>query len=876
MQLKDFKIIEWGIAAHMPFEHSRKTRLVNVFTLLATGTTLPYLFIFFDKDFGFGLLTLLCFFALSVTWIFNSYGKHHFAKIWLFTVSHIYLFIASSSLGKDSGVYLYLIPVLFSAVLLFEFRERYSLISVVSLNILTYLALEFYAYETFTELLSLSEQQWFYRYNFLVTLLMTAIIGSIYFYLYNLQIKENQLMIDSRVEIEKTVNYFSNSTFGKNTVDEILWDVAKNCIGRLGFVDCVIYLLDDQRQLLVQKAAYGGKNPGEFEIFQPMDIPVGKGIVGHVAKTGEAIIIRDTSQDPRYIADDKNRLSEIAVPLIYNRRVIGVIDSEHPEKDFFTQRHLSVLRTISSLCANKVAKAIADQEREQTIKIKNEADRIKAFEQLKSKLFANVSHEFRTPLTLIMGTIDKNIQSGPNNDWHLIKRHADRLLRLINQLLDLSKIEASEYKLNKESGDIMKFLRITLSLFSSLTYNRQITLKGTIPKDTLWLKFDSDALEKIVFNLLSNAIKFTADHSVVELSAEYDSELILKVSDQGPGISEEEIIRIFDRYYQATKNRNSGTGIGLSLTKELVELHGGTIKIESTLNKGTTFIVSLPLERSAVNHSEKKIITRKKLEENEIVHQTKTDSAEIVLVVEDHQELSDHIVEILGSDYQLLQAHDGSQALDIALGKLPDLIVSDVMMPKRDGFELCQTLKENELTSHIPIILLTAKADKTDKLYGLNSGADDYIVKPFNADELKVRVKNLLAQRKKLKEKFSKISTLNSKDIVITSVDEIFMKKVIATIEDGMHNEDFNVEELCAQIGISRMQMHRKLVALTGKSTSALIRQQRLHRAAKLLESGETSSQTAYAVGFNSLSYFTRVFKEEFGALPSEFLSKQV
>ncbi|MEO9869179.1 ATP-binding protein [Ekhidna sp.] len=865
-------IINVGVSSEMPFDKSRQFRLVNISTLLAAGTTLPYIFIFFYKDIFLGIVALLFFLSFCSCLLLTKRRNYSKSRILLYVLSCTYLFVVSSALGRAASHHLMLIPVLLSIVLVFDFEEKSKLISLIGLVLFTFIALELTDFSLFSIPLTIQESRLFYYGSLSVAVLGSTTIGIFYFYLFGKQLEKNREMIETSKEIEHTINYFSSSLFGKNSVDEILWDVAKNCIGRLGFVDCVIYLLDESKQLLIQKAAFGSKNPYAFEIYKPMDIPVGDGIVGRVAETKEAIMIKDTSVDKRYIADDQRRLSELAVPLIYNQRIIGVIDSEHHKKDFFTIRHLNVLKTISSLCANKVAKAIADQEREQSIKIKAEVNRIKAFDQLKSKLFANVSHELRTPLTLIMGTIDKHIQSDVGDDWHVLRRHTDRLLRLINQLLDLSKIEASEYRLQKESGDIMKFLRVTLSLFSSLTYNRKITLKGTIPDDAVWLKFDKDALEKILFNLLSNAIKFTSENSTVELSAVYENGLILKISDQGLGIPKAEIDKVFDRYYQAKKNRSSGTGIGLSLTKELVELHEGTIKIESEPEEGSTFIVTLPLEKA-----EAELVTIDSPQETSSANSQASPSGnkELVLVVEDNLELSNHILEIFQSDFQLIQVFDGEEGIHLAQQRLPDLIVSDVMMQHTDGFELCQTLKENELTSHIPIILLTAKTGETDKLHGLHLGADDYIAKPFSAEELKIRIRNLLKLRKNLKDKFSQITTLNSDDIVITSVDEIFIKKVISTVEDSLHDEEFNVEDLCFQIGISRMQMHRKLTALTGKSTSAFIRQLRLQRATKLLAAGETSSQTAYAVGFNSLSYFTKVFKEEYGASPTEFMTKQ-
>lgn len=856
----------------MSFALSRRIRLVNVFALLASGTTVPYIFTFFGHNVFLGWLVLFFVLCLVSTWFWNKSGRYDIAKLSLYVFSYLYLFTAASALGKESGEHMIMIPVLFSAVLLFEFKEKLSLAFVVLLTLTALLLLEFTSYSIFSLELTPKEQQHYYFGSLAVTMIGSISVSAIYFVEYGKQLNENRLMLATSKEIEHTINYFSTSLFGTNSVDEILWDVAKNCIGRLGFADCVIYLLDEKRGVLSQKAAYGAKNPNDFEIYEPIEIALGTGIVGNVAQTGQPIIVHDTSKDPRYIADDRQRFSEIAVPLIYNNKVIGVIDSEHPEKGFFTERHLSVMKTISSLCANKVARALADEEKEKALKLSFEAEKIKAFDELKSKLFANVSHELRTPLTLIMGTINKHSNAENSADWGLLKKYTDRLLRLINQLLDLTKLEAGQFKLHPLPADVMGFLRLNLSLFSSLAHDRQITLINKIPPSALWLSFDRDALEKILFNLLSNAIKFTKNHSAVTLSASYDQELVFSVSDQGDGISEKDKQKIFDRFYQAGKNKSSGTGIGLALTKELIELQRGSITVDSKLGHGTTFIVRLPLDRAQIPEDKPVLnmpapVLKEQPDEN--IDKNTTD-AESILVVEDNQELATFIKGELDPDFNVYLSFDGDQGVREAQKQLPDLIISDVMMPKVDGFELCQLLKENVLTSHIPIILLTARADFESKLTGLQTGADDYLVKPFNSEELNARIKNLLAQRQKLKDKFSRIISLDHNDIVITSVDEVFIKKVMGVVESHIDDSDFSVTQLCGEIGISRMQLHRKLTTLTGHSTTSFIRNHRLVRASKLLEAGEPVSQVAYAVGFQSLSYFTRAFRARFGIAPSE------
>lgn len=597
MHFKGLNVFNYGLKPGRSFDQNLKVRLVNICVFLALINTLPYLASFFTKALPIGPFAAVCCSAFAATWFLNKYGQYNKAKIWLYTWSLIYLFVAASVLGKESGVHYMLMPVLFSAVLIFDFREKKRLLFTVLLGLAAIIVLEITDYSLFALNISSDIIRYYYYGSLVVTFIASLFIGLFYFYLYDKQLKENRLMLETSKEIENTISYFSNSLFGKNTVDEILWDVTKNCIGKLGFEDCVIYLLDENSQLLIQKAAYGAKNPHDFEIYKPMDIPVGRGIVGFVAQTAEAIIINDTSGDERYIVDDQNRLSEIAAPLIYNNKVIGVIDSEHPEKNFFTQRHLSILKTISSLCANKVARARADEEQAKALKIKMEAEKIKAFDDLKSKLFANISHELRTPLTLIMGTINKHLESETTEDWKLLRRHTDRLLRLINQLLDLTKLESGQFKLKPQAGDIMSFLRITISLFTSLAASRNVNLKHNIKDTSLWLHFDQDALEKIFFNLLSNAVKFTRDKSAITVTVTYDQQLNVSIADRGPGISPEEQTRIFERFYQTSRSTNMSTGIGLSLVKELIDLHKGSIEVKNNEDAGCTFTIKLPLKK---------------------------------------------------------------------------------------------------------------------------------------------------------------------------------------------------------------------------------------------------------------------------------------
>ena len=397
--------------------------------------------------------------------------------------------------------------------------------------------------------------------------------------------------------------------------------------------------------------------------------------------------------------------------------------------------------------------------------------------------------------------------------------------------------------------------------------------------------FDEDKLEKIVNNLVSNAFKFSPEDSRIITKVTVDDTIMrLEVVDSGPGIPADQQKTIFDRFVQldgSVTREQEGSGIGLALTKELVTLCHGTIELESTLGQGSRFIVSLPIGKEAFESNE--IIPDTSKDITGYANATTLDEAllsspqdtlgeiPVVLIVEDQNELRYYMRKHLKA-YEVLEASNGIEGLDTAIIEIPDLIISDVMMPKMDGMSLLQTLKTDERTSHIPVILLTAKADLPSKMEGLEIGADDYLTKPFDAEELLARCHNLIEQRKLLRERFSRTMVLKPQDISITSTDEVFLKKVMEVLETHMSNSQFSVETFQREMGMSRMQLHRKLKALTNHSTTEFVRVQRLKRASQLLtDSDATISDICYLVGFNSLSYFTKCFKEQYGVTPSDY-----
>jgi signal transduction histidine kinase/DNA-binding response OmpR family regulator len=565
------------------------------------------------------------------------------------------------------------------------------------------------------------------------------------------------------------------------------------------------------------------------------------------------------------------------------------------------------------------------------------AEHLAEVDRMKSRFFANISHEFRTPLTLILGPIQKwrdqlvsgtpspETQKALSHDLGMMQRNADRLLRLINQLLDLSKLESGAMKLRASRMNIVPLVKGIANSFESSAGIRGIQLQVDAGEGEIELYADRDMLEKTLANLLSNAFKFTSDGGSVmvslrrvpaggasgtsaqsheagltpRVSASGDMAMTgyaeLCVADTGIGIPADQLDRVFDRFYQVDSSQNrehEGSGIGLALVKELVELHHGTIQVGSEPGKGTVFTVRLPLGRSHLKDEE---IAEMPVSAPPAswdagvsdaagsVEPAATDTGAaagrgdrpIILVVEDNADVRDYIKGYLVPAYSVVEARDGAEGVEKALDVVPDLVISDVMMPKKDGYEVCKALKGDERTSHIPIILLTAKAGSESKIEGLETGADDYLVKPFEPKELLVRVRNLIDQRRKLRQRFNVAVPLKPGEIAVTSVDDAFLQRVKGIVEERMAEQAFNVEELAREACMSRMQLHRKLKSLTSLAPSDFIRYMRLHRGMDLLKRrAGTVSEISYQVGFDDPSHFSRGFHAQFGVKPSEILKE--
>ncbi|MEW6511068.1 MAG: two-component regulator propeller domain-containing protein [Bacteroidota bacterium] len=524
-----------------------------------------------------------------------------------------------------------------------------------------------------------------------------------------------------------------------------------------------------------------------------------------------------------------------------------------------------------------------------------EAQKLKEVDQVKSRFFSNVSHEFRTPLTLIIGPAEKlrASLSDPRSleDANLIYRNAKKLHGLINQLLDFARVEAGSMKLAVSSGDIVVFVNRAVQSYQSWAERKRIGLTFECDQDFFRGFFDRDKVEKILNNLVSNALKFTQEGgrvtvSLSNLQSGGHRPAELAVCDTGIGISAEHLPHIFDRFYRIDEShKTEGTGIGLALTRELVELHHGTISVKSETAKGSEFIVRIPLHREAYSDdeiAESRVGTETEGELGRFVSAAESvpslpaelpcpGERPIILVVEDNADVRAYVRGYLEAEYAVLEAEDGAKGLAKSIETIPDLVVSDVMMPAMDGYELCRALKQDERTSHIPVILLTARAATESKIEGLATGADDYLTKPFEAPELLARISNLIEGRRLLREKWSKTVALRPGEVAVTSLDDPFLRRVMASVQTNMGKASYGVDELAHDACLSRSQLHRKLVALTNLPPAEFTRRMRLLRARDMLDKNAgTVAEVAEYVGFSDASYFAHAFQKEFGVLPSE------
>ncbi|MEO1033180.1 MAG: two-component regulator propeller domain-containing protein [Bacteroidota bacterium] len=508
-----------------------------------------------------------------------------------------------------------------------------------------------------------------------------------------------------------------------------------------------------------------------------------------------------------------------------------------------------------------------------------EAERLKQLDDFKTKLYTNISHEFRTPLTLISGPIDKqlakdDLDNTNRKELEIVKQNATRLLGLVDQMMDLSLIDAGQIKLKVTQGNLGILLKQLVSAFYYKAQDKHIAIHSSIEKlENCW--FDKDIIEKIGSNLLSNAIKYAPKNTAVYFDAQMkDEQLFLSVINQNNQIKADKLGKLFERFYQ-NNEASEGIGVGLALVKDLVTLSKGTILANTLQDNKVQFSVTLPIHKDAFQDYELLDSETKPQEPIEKLSSKVKKDASTIVVIDDELEILDFVASVFTDQYHVIKTTSSKKGLDLIRKELPDLVISDIMMPELNGIELCNTLKNDELTSHIPIILLTAKVTQEQKREGLETGADAYVTKPFNADILKVRVTKLIETREQLRQRFNEQPIL-TKALEVTSVEAEFMQRLKTVLDEHLVNPEFTSEAFSKHMLMSRTQLHRKLKAVVGMTTSEFIRSQRLLLAKDVLAKQQVNtSEVAYMVGFNSPSYFIKCFKTAYKETPSQFADRQ-
>ena len=544
--------------------------------------------------------------------------------------------------------------------------------------------------------------------------------------------------------------------------------------------------------------------------------------------------------------------------------------------------------------------------------IRNERNQRAQEEQLHEKklqFFTNISHEFRTPLTLMINPLQDiirdtnlNLPETVKSKHQVIYKNTDRLYRLINELMDFRKLELNKMNLKAQEFNLVQFTKEITGYFKEEAFNRNIylTVDADVPNLPIWA--DEGMLEKIIFNILSNALKVTLDGGAINIDILSTDDLVdmplvnpnaptkvleIRISDTGPGLEKEQVSRIFERFYQVenlNKTYYGGTGIGLEVVQSFVHLHRGKIEVESEVGKGTTFRIMFPsgkdhlkeneifANQSQVKNEKERFILESETDEIIVTDDTGNNiKSNTLLIVEDSVELRNYLKGELKQHYKILVANNGKEGLSIAKEIIPDIILTDVIMPEMDGFEFCKQIKTDIKTSHIPLLMLTAKTNIDDRMEGIGFGADAYMVKPFDMRLLKLRLTQLITSRKLIFDKYFSSISGAEENANATSIDKEFIQKVLSYISENMSDSDLSVELLASELNLSRSQLYRKIKTLTGQTVNEFLRKIRLQKAKQILETGSSNiSEVCYKVGFSSPSYFTKCFKAHFGVLPTE------
>ena len=519
-----------------------------------------------------------------------------------------------------------------------------------------------------------------------------------------------------------------------------------------------------------------------------------------------------------------------------------------------------------------------------------ETKRIRELDDAKTKLYTNITHEFRTPLTIITGMNDlirKDPQRWLEEGTETIDRNADILLNLVNQMLDLAKLDSGAMPVKLIRSDVNLYIRYIVELFRSVAESSGVSLNYSHPSTVVEIDYDPEKLMQIISNLLSNSLKFTTSSGRIDLrtSLKNDEIFEIRVTDTGSGIPEDFLPYVFDRFSQSDQGRSTaGSGLGLALTKELVTLLGGAINIESVFGTGTEVTVNLPVTRTAGQQEAPKPEELRNRMMNLILRKTRREAQAapglqgakerpMLMVVEDNDDVIRYLMTLFAADYDVITAANGEEGIHKAIESVPDIIVSDIMMPVMDGIRMLGVIKNDLRTSHIPVVLLTARADIASRLEGLESGADAYIAKPFNSEELKVQVRNLVALRKKLQERYAAIDHLILPEDKNYLFEDKFMNQVREIMMSNLANEALDIPHICQALSLSRTQLYRKFRSLTNLTVTQYLLMLRLHKARSILSGKKvTVAEAAYKTGFRNVSHFSRTFTKEFGINPSELL----
>ncbi|MGE5342558.1 MAG: AAA family ATPase [Candidatus Omnitrophota bacterium] len=699
----------------------------------------------------------------------------------------------------------------------------------------------------------------------------------------------------------------------KHLLEKMMGILIENAGAKKG-----VFIENMGERLLVQAEGDGDGVTGILQrepVEESNKVPLSA--IHYVGRSSQVLALENATKDAVYSSDPyiqaHGTKSILCFPIIRKEKLSAIIYLENNlVEGAFTPSRIEVLNTLSAQIAISMENAriyrdLKELNESLEQKVRERTLQLEEMDKIKSRFFANISHEFRTPLTLIMGPLEQWL-TGPlegeaeqKKKIRLMLRNSQRLLGLINQLLELARFDSGKIKLQASCQNMIPFLRGILYSFDALATQNELELVFRTETENMDVYVDHQRLEEAISNLLSNAVKFTPAGGQITLEVrKEDHTALISVKDTGPGIPAEHLDYIFDRFYQADsthEHHRKGSGIGLAIVKEVIGLHHGTIRVDSPREGGTDFQLRMPLGNSHLSAEEMVeqapatigdvsgtsfMIVENDEEETEITVEKGKDKnnkgkekQQLILVIEDNADVRSYIRGSIDSLYTVIGARDGEEGVKQARERIPDLIISDIMMPGMDGYEVCKILKTDVATSHIPIILLTAKAQDENIIQGLETGADDYITKPFNTRMLTARIKNLIELRQGLQVRVKNQMVLQPSKIELSKIDTEFLNELQAAIEKNLSEFDFGVEELCQTLYMSHATLYRKINALTGETPTDFIRSYRLKRAAELLKKSKpgTIKDIAFGVGFSSTAYFTRCFKEKFNQLPSTYMS---